>query len=77
MFSKPLYLNYFQLMKEMQCTPSCHFNKYIVREMFSATFDTLVYQYGEDAYDGANFEVKSRENGSLALYYTRGASYSS
>ena len=44
-------------MKEMQCIPSCTYNKYIVREWYDSNFDMLAYQFGDDQRDGANFEV--------------------
>ena len=44
-------------MQEMKCVPSCTYNKYVAREIFDANFDPLVYRYGPDADDGANFDV--------------------
>ena len=44
-------------MNEMKCVPSCTYNKYVAREIFDANFDPLVYRYGPDADDGANFDV--------------------
>ena len=46
-------------MKEMQCVPSCTYNKYIIKQIFEASFDMLVYQMGEGTQDNATFEVKN------------------
>jgi len=45
-----------KIMNEMKCVPSCTYNKYVAREIFDANFDPLVYRYGPDADDGANFD---------------------
>jgi len=45
-----------KIMLEMKCVPSCTYNKYVVRQVFDASFDPLVYRFGPDAYDGANFD---------------------
>ena len=44
-------------MQEMKCVPNCAYNKYVVRQVFDASFDPLVYSFGPDTYDGANFDV--------------------